>query len=108
MTLNPKYTIDVFRERQANSKASIAAAENQLKANQKDLDHLREVQNTQNHFAPRASHLLDTYHTNSAERNNELLKELIDHIVYEKNERNTRGKLYNCNFTMQVYPRISL
>ena len=102
------YTIDVFRERQSNLKASIATAENQLATNQKELKNLYEIQDTRNHFAPGVSHLLDTYHSNSAEQNNELLKELIERITYEKNERNTRGKRDNCNFTLHIYPRISL
>ncbi len=102
------YTIDIFRERQSNLKASIAATESQLEANQKELNNLYEVLDTQNRFAPRVSHLLDTYHSNSAVQNNELLKELIERITYEKNERNTRGKRENCNFTLHIYPRISL
>ncbi len=102
------YTIDVFCERQSNLKASITTAESQLKAVQTELKKLYEIQDTQNRFAPRVSHLLDTYHSNSAEQNNELLKELIERITYEKNERNTRGKRENCNFTLHIYPRISL
>ena len=101
------YTIDVFRERQETLKTSISDAENQLVNQQKDLNSLYEIQNTQDHFAPRVNHLLDTYRTNSTDLNNELLKELIDHIVYDKSERNTRGKLNNCNFTLQIFPRIS-
>lgn len=102
------YTIDVFRERQSNLKASITTAESQLEAVQKELKKLYEIQDTQNRFAPRVSHLLETYHSNSVEQNNELLKELIERITYEKNERNTRGKRDNCNFTLHIYPRISL
>ena len=102
------YTIDVFRERQENLKSSITAVECQIEKNRKDLDHLCEVKNVQDNFAPRVRNLLDTYQTNSIELNNGLLKEVIDHITYEKNERNTKGKLNNCNFTLHVYPRISL
>ncbi len=102
------YSIEVFRERQENLKASITAAEIQLQSTKKDVDHLHEVQNMRDRFIPGVRHLLDTYHTNSIELNNELLKELIDHIIYEKNERNTKGKLDNCNFTLNIYPRTSL
>lgn len=102
------YTIDIFRERQSNLKASITAAEEQLEMSKNELKSLYEIQDTQNHFAPRVSHLLETYHSNSAEQNNELLKELIERITYEKTERNTRGKRENCNFTLHIYPRISL
>lgn len=102
------YTIDIFRERQSNLTVSITAAENQIDIMQKELKDLYEIQNTQNHFAPKVSHLLDSYRSNSIEQNNKLLKELIEHITYEKTERNTRGKRDNCNFSLRIYPRISL
>lgn len=102
------YTIDIFRERQSNLTASITAAENQINIIQKELKDLYEIQETQNHFAPRVSRLLDGYRSNSVAQNNILLKELIERITYEKNERNTRGKRDNCNFSLRIYPRISL
>lgn len=102
------YTINVFHERQENLNKSIAAVEKQLRENEEDLDRLNELKNMHDNFAPRVRHLLDTYHSNSAETNNGLLRELIDHISYEKNERNTKGNLNNCNFTLHIYPRISL
>lgn len=102
------YTIDVFRERQANLTTSITAAENQINTIQKELKDLYEIQDTRNHFAPRVSHLLDSYRSNSIEQNNRLLKELIERITYEKTEKNTRGKRDNCNFSLRIYPRISL
>lgn len=102
------YTIEIFRERQSNLTASITAAENQLDITRKELKDLYKIQNTQNHFAPKVRHLLDSYRSNSIEQNNRILKELIERITYEKNERNTRGKRENCNFSLRIYPRISL
>ena len=102
------YTIDIFRERQNNLTSSITAAESQLDITRKELKDLYEIQNTQNHFAPKVRHLLDSYRSNSIEQNNSILKELIERITYEKNERNTRGKRENCNFSLRIYPRISL
>lgn len=102
------YTIDVFKERQANLKSSIKKAEEQLCSYKNELNQLYELQNTQNLFVPKVRNLLDTYETNSVEVNNEILKELIGRIEYEKTERNTRGKLYNCNFCLDVYPHISV
>lgn len=102
------YTIDIFRERQSNLTASITAAEKQIDTIQRELKDLYEIQDTQDHFAPRVSRLLDTYRSNSIEQNNRLLKELIERITYEKTERNTRGKRDNCNFSLRIYPRISL
>ncbi len=101
------YTVEIFKERQANLKASISDTEKQLCACKQDLDHLYELQDQQTHFAPKVKQLLDNYEINSPETNNVLLKELIERITYEKTERNTRGKLENCNFSLHIYPRIS-
>lgn len=102
------YTIDVFKERQSTLKASISAAENYRKNAENNLNHFYKLQATQNHFVPKVRHLLDTYNTNSTEVNNEILKSLIERVLYEKTERNTRGKLENCNFSLQIYPHISI
>lgn len=102
------YTIEIFKERQSILKASIVALENQRKETQRDLNHFFELQKTQNQFVPRVKHLLDTYETNSVEVNNEILKSLIERVLYEKTERNTRGKLNNCNFSLSIYPHICL
>ena len=101
------YTIEIFKERQANLKNSIFSLEEQLNAHESDLNHLRELQITQELFAPKVRHLLDTYKTNSTELNNSILKELIARIDYEKETRNTRGKLDNCNFSLSIFPHIS-
>lgn len=102
------YTVDIFKERQAALKSSIAALDEQRKKSEKDLNRFYELQETQNRFAPRVRHLLDTYETNSTAVNNEILKSLIERVLYEKNERNTRGNLDNCNFSLQIYPHISI
>lgn len=102
------YTIDIFKERQSVLKASITTLENKRKEAEQDLNHFYKLQETQNQFAPRVKHLLDTYETNSVEVNNEILKSLIERVLYEKTERNTRGKLDNCNFSLSIYPHISL
>ena len=100
------YTIDIFKERQHNLKTSIAALEEQRKSRTEDLDRLCGLQEMQGQFAPRVKHLLDNYEINSAETNNTLLKEVINRVLYEKAERNTRGKLENCNFTLHIYPNV--
>ena len=36
--------------------------------------------------------------------NNEILKSLIERVLYGKSERNTRGNLENCNFSLFIFP----
>ncbi|MEY8265149.1 recombinase family protein [Lachnospiraceae bacterium 64-25] len=101
------YTIEIFKERQMNLKSSIITLEGQKEKAIQDLSHLQKLLDEQNSFAPKVERLLDSYDENDVETNNAILKELIDHILYEKNERNTRGKVDNCNFSLHIYPRIS-
>lgn len=100
------YTIDIFKERQHNLKTSIASFEEQRKSHTEDLNRLCGLQEMQEQFAPKVKHLLDNYEINSVEANNAILKEVINRVLYEKTERNTRGKLENCNFTLQIYPNV--
>lgn len=100
------YTVDIFRERQSNLNSSISSLKEQRKQTEDDLNHFYGLQEMQDRFAPKVRHLLDTYDSNTVEVNNSILRELIDHILYEKNERNTRGKLENCNFELHIYPNI--
>lgn len=100
------YSVDVFKERQHSLNSSISALKEQKTQAESDLKHFYDIQETQERFAPKVRHLLDTYYSNTVEVNNEILRDLIDRITYEKNEKNTRGKLENCNFELHIYPKI--
>ena len=100
------YSVDIFKERQQNLNSSISALKEQKTQTESDLKHFYDLQETQERFAPKVRHLLDTYYSNTVDVNNEILRDLIDRITYEKNEKNTRGKLENCNFELHIYPKI--
>lgn len=85
---------------------SISILEEQQKGHIEELNRLRDLLEMQEQFTPKVKHLLDNYEINSVEANNAILKEVVNHVLYEKNERNTRGKTDNCNFALRIYPNV--
>ncbi|GFI65165.1 hypothetical protein IMSAG185_00759 [Lachnospiraceae bacterium] len=60
----------------------------------------------QENYFPKIRNLLETYHTNTPAVNNHIIHEVIDKIYYEKNIPNRKGQLNNCNFSLEIYPRL--
>lgn len=100
------YTLDVFSQRRAvlnNDIEHLEESKKQLLSNISRLESLREEKEQ---FAPKVKNLLDTYDTNTAAVNNQILKEVISKIYYDKDEPNRRGNLCNSNFTLDIYPHV--
>jgi chromosome segregation ATPase len=101
------YSIDVFQQRQANIKSDIANLEQSRRILEDELAQIAEAQLQRDTVIPKIQCLLDAYQTNSAAENNQILKEVIEKILYSKEEPNTRGKLENTNFSLGIFPRVS-
>ncbi len=100
------YTVEIFQQRQKTLQDMISNLETSHDEIQSDMAHIRQLQTEQDDYIPKIRNLLETYHTNAPETNNRILKEIIDRILYEKSEPNRRGGLNNCNFTLEVYPKL--
>ena len=52
-------------------------------------------------------HILDAYFLlETPEEKNSLLKSILDRFEYQKDERNTKGNLYNNNFIVDIFPSL--
>lgn len=100
------YTLDVFQNRQKYLTNEINTLNHNKQLLLDEIDRLKAVQIKQEEFAPKVRQLLDTYHDNTAEANNAILKEVLENVLYEKNEPNRRGNLYNANFELNIFPRV--
>ncbi len=100
------YTLDVFRERQVILKKNIHELEDSLKNIRKEISGLEALRSQRESFIPKIHHLLDTYDSNTAEMNNQILKEIIDKITYVKDSANRRGQLTHANFILEIYPKL--
>ena len=101
------YSEEVFLERNKKLTADIASMEDSLSALNKEYEEkLGEVERI-NHLIPRAADLLEAYDTSScaAERNS-ILKELVDRVLYLKDEPNKKGNALEKRFTLEVHPKI--
>lgn len=100
------YTVEVFQQRQRTLQDTIsrlAASRDELLADMRNIEQVREEQDA---YMPKIRNLLENYHTNTPETNNRILKEVVDRMLYEKTEPNRRGQLNNCNFSLEVYPKL--
>lgn len=103
------YTTEVFLERNRSLSDQIKEATESLQElnEQYERELLQEQARTE--FLPAVRHIIDVYDTiEEAAAKNALLKNVIDRIVYVKNERNKKGDLHNINFELTVYPKIPL
>lgn len=101
------YTIEIFKERKQALDKELTDKTAQKEQLLKDIASLKLAIDEKESFIPRVRYLLDTYKNNTPAINNELLKDLISKITYEKETPNHRGTLTNANFTLNIYPRIS-
>lgn len=100
------YSVEVFQHRQDALNQNILQLKDNIKLSRKELERLEQLQEERETFAPKVRTLLDTYASNSVDANNQILKEVIEKVYYDKDTPNTRGKLLNANFTLDIFPRV--
>ena len=98
------YTTEVFQSRHKvleENKSDLLQKINNIsgKLNDNRLMTLEKLEQTQ--------HILDAYFLlETPEEKNSLLKSILDRFEYQKDERNTKGNLYNNNFTVDIFPSL--
>lgn len=100
------YTVEIFQQRQRTLADAISRLETSKGELLSELEHIRKVREEQDDYIPKIRNLLETYRTNPPASNNRILKEIIDRVLYEKADPNRRGQLNNCNFSLEVFPRL--
>lgn len=100
------YSIEVFQQRRDALNQNINQLQDNLSLSQKELERLEHLQAERESYAPKVRTLLDTYTSNSVDANNQILKEIIEKVYYTKDTPNTRGKLLNANFILDIFPRV--
>lgn len=100
------YTKDEFTQRSTEIKLQIEDAEERIKKITAEHTLALQQQKAIEEFVPAIKHLLEVYDTLSAADKNTMLKEIIDHAVYEKNVSGVYRNTSPDNFTLSVYPRL--
>ncbi|MEK5278601.1 recombinase family protein [Paenibacillus sp. FSL H7-0735] len=102
------YSIDVFMERSQNLSERIADAEKGLSAANEELILEKHRKEAKAGIIPQAEHVLNTYYTieDAAERN-ELLKSVLQGVVYSKDKRGHWTKPETMRkFDLKLYPKL--
>lgn len=99
------YTIDIFKERQLALNNNIAQLTDALHSTEDEIARMEHLRAERELYIPKVRHLLETYHSNDAETNNQILHEVIEKIYYSKDTPNRKGCLKNATFTLEVFPK---
>ncbi|MDE6518054.1 MAG: hypothetical protein K2L18_09435, partial [Acetatifactor sp.] len=102
------YTVEVFNTRLQTLKDSAAQLDKQRTELQSKFQSLNTLRQERELYVPKIHKLLDHYEENSVEANNQILKEVLEKVTYQKDEPNRKGHLHNANFMLEIYPRLPL
>lgn len=100
------YTVEIFQQRQKTLQHTIFKLEESRSGIMADIQHIHRLNTERENYFPKIKNLLDTYYSNTPAANNHIIKEVIDKIIYEKSTPNRRGQLNNCNFILEIYPKL--
>lgn len=100
------YTDEEFKERITETKQRIEDIKKALKKLGADRDAAKMRKKAVEEFVPKVKHILEVYSTRTtAASKNEILKEVLDHVVYNKEKS---GAFKGCSaddFTLTAYPK---
>lgn len=102
------YTVEVFKERQMSLNKNIEQLTSALHTAEEEVLKLEHLRSEKELYFPKVQHLLETYHLNDVETNNQILHEIIEKVYYSKDTPNRRGGLRNANFNLEVFPKIPI
>lgn len=100
------YTIEIFRERQQLLTRDMETLAQTANRWEEEVRRYEKLRNSNRLSPPQTLSLFDLYSCAGPEAKNRLLKELMQKAEYEKDRPNTRGKLRNANFTLEIYPKM--
>lgn len=100
------YTVDIFRERQKSLNKEIEQLIEALKKYEEEFSRLENLKYSNEQFIPHIKNLLEVYGSSPPAVKNQFMKEVIARVEYLKEQPNTRGKLYNSNFSLEIYPKL--
>lgn len=102
------YSVDIFRSRLQTLNDNISRLNEQREGLRTDIANLESLRMEREVFIPKVHKLLDSYEENTVEANNQILKEVLERVIYYKDTPNRRGQLQNANFSLEIYPRVPI
>lgn len=101
------YTTEMFLNRNQILTAQIDKLSSDISQMESDLELERTREKAKNDIIPNIENILELYRTvDSITLKNELLKDILDKVVYTKTAPNKKGQLDNANFNLVLYPKL--
>lgn len=100
------YTAEIFYSRSSLLSDTDRKLKEEIASLQKEIEYLAAQECNKHNFAPRCKYLIDNYADLSIENKNQLLRELLEKVVYTKTEKNKRGEGTKPNFELEIFPRV--
>ena len=100
------YTTDVFLERSSKLADQITDTANSIGEIKKELDMQKKRLNHRVNLVPKCEHVLSNYWEWDVKTRNDVLRELIEKVVYIKTEKNKYGDGGVPTFELKIYPKV--
>jgi len=100
------YTTEIFIERSDELKRKIDECNRSIDEIKSEIERETQLSEQRDAFIPRCKELLANYDKLSVSAKNEALRELIDHVIYNKDVKNKKGHANDITFTLDIFPRI--
>ena len=104
------YTPEVFTARNKSLSEKITETTAAIQEAQTELSDLKAAQQNQATMLPKIRNILDTYKTLSPAEQNRLLKEVLDHVEYHKENNGRKHGLWQTppdDFRITLFPKVS-
>lgn len=101
------YTTEVFMERSQRNQTLQEELRSKKYVLEQKICEKESVNQAEEQIIPRIEHVLDVYwDTESILQKNQLLREVIEKVEYQKQTPNKKGQAGNANFELFLYPKL--
>lgn len=100
------YTSEVFLERSEELRKKTLDCSAAIQKLEEEIEKECQMLERRENFVPRCRHILEHYWEWDVQTRNNVLKELVEKIVYTKMKKNARGHADDITFSLTIYPRI--
>lgn len=100
------YSTDIFLQRSEELRKKMEACSSSISSLEQELEHDRVLLQKRTNFIPHCEYILEHYWDWDVKTRNDVLKDLIEKVVYTKTTKNPYKKGDDITFTLDIYPRI--
>lgn len=101
------YSVPVFTARQKNISDSIQTLTHAIEDMEAAYSAAQSREEQRSSFLPKVEHILTSYEkAEDAVSRNNMLKEVLTRVVYQKNVRNSRTERNRASFDIEIFPKI--